>query len=77
MIASIADLVAFLKRFHRHWLDDPRINPALIPADLPPPLGTIYRDLEALLVPLLPDIVREFRAHTFLELGHAGLVVRG
>ena len=36
MIASIADLVAFLKRFHRRWLDDPSLDPALIPADLPP-----------------------------------------
>jgi predicted nuclease of predicted toxin-antitoxin system len=35
------------------------------------------RDLEAVFVPLIPDILREFRAHTFLELGRAGLVVRG
>ena len=35
------------------------------------------RDLEALLVPLIRDIVREFRAHSFLELGRAGIVVRG
>ena len=35
------------------------------------------RDLEALVVPLIPDIVREFQAHSFLELGSAGLVVRG
>jgi predicted nuclease of predicted toxin-antitoxin system len=35
------------------------------------------RDLEALLVPLIPDIVREFQAHSFLELSRAGLVVRG
>ena len=48
MIASIADLVAFLKRFHRHWLDDPALDPALIPADLPPPLATVYRELGAL-----------------------------
>ena len=26
------------------------------------------RDLEALMVPLIPDIVREFEAHSFLEL---------
>src|SRR5262245_17472324 len=32
------------------------------------------RDLEALLVPFLPDIVREFQAHVFLELGRGGLV---
>jgi predicted nuclease of predicted toxin-antitoxin system len=35
------------------------------------------RDLEALLVPLIPDIVRELQANVFLELGRAGLVVRG
>jgi predicted nuclease of predicted toxin-antitoxin system len=35
------------------------------------------RDLEALMVSLLPDILREFQAHSFLELGRTGLVVRG
>ena len=35
------------------------------------------RELETLMVPLLPDIVREFQANSFLELGRAGLVVRG
>ncbi len=35
------------------------------------------RDLEALVVPLIPDIVREFQTHSFLELGRAGLVIRG
>lgn len=35
------------------------------------------RDLEALLVPLIGDIVREFQAHSFLELGRTGIVVRG
>ena len=35
------------------------------------------RELEALMVPLIPDIVREFQAHSFLELGRTGLVVRG
>ena len=34
------------------------------------------RELEALLVPLIPDIVREFESHSFLELGQAGIVVR-
>ncbi len=48
MISSIADLVAFLKQFHRHWLDNPTLDSALIPADLPPPLATIYRELGAL-----------------------------
>jgi predicted nuclease of predicted toxin-antitoxin system len=35
------------------------------------------RDLEALVGPLIPDIVREFGSHSFLELGRAGIVVRG
>lgn len=35
------------------------------------------RDLEALMVPLIPDIVREFGSHSFLELGQAGIVIRG
>ena len=35
------------------------------------------RDLEALMVPLIPDIVREFGSHSFLELGRAGIIVRG
>lgn len=35
------------------------------------------RDLEALMVPLLPDIVREFQTHSFLELGPTGIIVRG
>jgi predicted nuclease of predicted toxin-antitoxin system len=35
------------------------------------------RALEQLLIPLIPDIVREFQAHAFLELSQAGLVVRG
>jgi hypothetical protein len=48
VISSITDLVAFLKRFHRHWLDDPSIDPALVPSDLPPGLATIYRELGAL-----------------------------
>jgi hypothetical protein len=49
VIASVADLVTFLKRFHRHWLDDPTLEPALIPDDLPPPLATVYRELGALI----------------------------
>ena len=48
MIASIADLVAFLKRFHRHILNNPSLDRALIPADLPDGLTTIYRELGAL-----------------------------
>ncbi|MCY2995256.1 MAG: DUF5615 family PIN-like protein [Planctomycetota bacterium] len=35
------------------------------------------RDLEVLLVPLIPDIVREFQTHSFLELSREGIVVRG
>lgn len=35
------------------------------------------RDLEQLIVPLIPDIVREFGTNSFLELGPNGLVVRG
>jgi predicted nuclease of predicted toxin-antitoxin system len=34
-------------------------------------------DLEALLTPLIPSIVREFGTNSFLELGTAGIVVRG
>jgi hypothetical protein len=29
------------------------------------------------MVPLLTDILREFQAHSFLELGRSGIVVRG
>jgi predicted nuclease of predicted toxin-antitoxin system len=35
------------------------------------------RELEALLVPLIPGIVQEFQMQYFLELGRAGIVVRG
>jgi hypothetical protein len=49
MIKSIADLVAFLKRFHRHWLVDPSLVPSLIPPDLPDGLATIYREFGALI----------------------------
>jgi hypothetical protein len=48
MIASFADLITFLKRFHRYWLEDASLDPSLIPADLPPPLATLYRELGAL-----------------------------
>ena len=35
------------------------------------------RELESLLVPLIPDLVREFQVHSFVELGRMGIVARG
>lgn len=35
------------------------------------------RELEALMVPLIPAIVQAFQSDSFLELGRAGIVVRG
>jgi predicted nuclease of predicted toxin-antitoxin system len=35
------------------------------------------RVLEALMVPLIPDIAREFQTNSFLELGRPGLMIRG
>jgi predicted nuclease of predicted toxin-antitoxin system len=35
------------------------------------------RDLEVLIMPLIPDIIREFQIQSFLELDRSGLVVRG
>ena len=35
------------------------------------------RDREALVAPVIPDIVRELGSHSFLELGRAGIVIRG
>lgn len=49
MIASISDLVSFLKFFHRHLLANPALDPALIPADLPDGLAAIYRELGGLI----------------------------
>lgn len=34
-------------------------------------------ELESIVVPLVSDIVREFQAQSFLELGRQGLVIRG
>lgn len=34
-------------------------------------------DLEALRMPLIPDIVREYGIHAFLELNRSGIVIRG
>ena len=35
------------------------------------------RELEALIVPLIPDLVREFQTHSFMELARAGIIIRG
>jgi predicted nuclease of predicted toxin-antitoxin system len=35
------------------------------------------RDLQALMVPLIPDVVRQFQTHAFLEIGPVGIIVRG
>src|ERR1700684_346116 len=35
------------------------------------------RELEALVVPMIPDIMREFQTNAFLELGRTGITVRG
>ncbi len=37
----------------------------------------VNAELEALMVPLIPAIVREFDTHVFLELGRYGLIARG
>ncbi|MHB1557256.1 MAG: DUF5615 family PIN-like protein [Isosphaeraceae bacterium] len=35
------------------------------------------KDLEALMIPLIPALAREFQIYSFLELGRGGLFVRG
>lgn len=35
------------------------------------------RELEALLIPVIPDIVRDFQTHSFIEIGRLGIVIRG
>lgn len=35
------------------------------------------QDWENLVVPLIPDLVREFGSHSFLELDRSGIIVRG
>jgi predicted nuclease of predicted toxin-antitoxin system len=35
------------------------------------------RELEQLLVPLIPDLVREFQSNSFLEVGRSGILIRG
>ena len=39
--------------------------------------NTNNRELEQLMVPLIPSIIAEFQTHAFLELGRSGLIVRG
>jgi predicted nuclease of predicted toxin-antitoxin system len=39
--------------------------------------NTSNRELEQLIVPLIPDLIREFQTHAFLELGRTGIVIRG
>ncbi len=48
MITGFADLVAFLKRFHAPLLENPSLE-ADIPADLPPGLATLHRELGRLI----------------------------
>jgi predicted nuclease of predicted toxin-antitoxin system len=35
------------------------------------------RDLESLIFPLIPALIQEFQANSFLELGRTGIIVRG
>jgi predicted nuclease of predicted toxin-antitoxin system len=35
------------------------------------------RELEQLVVPLIPSLLLEFQTHTFLELGPSGITIRG
>jgi predicted nuclease of predicted toxin-antitoxin system len=35
------------------------------------------RELEQLVVRLIPDLIREFQTSSFLELGRAGIIIRG
>jgi predicted nuclease of predicted toxin-antitoxin system len=34
------------------------------------------QDLEALFVPLVSNIIQQFQAHSFLELGRTGIIIR-
>lgn len=35
------------------------------------------RELERLVVPLIPAIVADFQVHSFLEVGQSGIIIRG
>jgi predicted nuclease of predicted toxin-antitoxin system len=35
------------------------------------------RELERLVVPLIPTIVADFQGHSFLEVGQSGIIIRG
>ena len=35
------------------------------------------RELEVLVVPLIPDIIREFSTNSFIEVGRGGIALRG
>ena len=48
MITSFDELIAFLRRYHRHRLADPSLAPSRIPAELPPALARFHRELGAL-----------------------------
>jgi hypothetical protein len=61
MLHSIADLVAFLKWFHRGWAQEPGLDPSLIQDDLPPGLASIYWNLGAL-VAIEPGPKNDWRA---------------
>ena len=45
MIHTLDDAIVFLKRFHRHRLEDPSWNTELLDGDLPPGLCQVYRNL--------------------------------
>lgn len=35
------------------------------------------RELQTVLIPLIPDLIREFAKHAFLEVGLSGITIRG
>ena len=59
------------------FLDDLGIESTVLYPSFGLACGNISnRDLEALIVPLIPAIVRELQTHSFLELGRGGLTTR-